>query len=686
VDLFDGRLADARGIGRVLPRLLIAVLVGLLAPASVAPPSPAAAASLAIPAAPARSFDGAAVARAPVPAGVAATAFAASRSPAPAPAPAPTSPSAGTAQGLHREVFGFLPYWELADPSLRLRYGLLSTIAYFSVGVGADGGLRRQDATGNTTPGWAGWTGARMTAIIAAAHRNHTRVVLTLSMFAWTAGGAAAQARLLDDPAARRRLAREAARAVHDRRADGLNLDFEPLAAGHEDGFVALVREIRRQLDRTGRGYQLTFDTMGRVGNYPIARATGRGAADAVFVMAYDYRTSGSAIAGSIAPLSGPQYDLADTLLAYLDAIPASRIVLGIGWYGRAWPTVSDDLNAATRATAKYGGSSAVPYAQAVAAASGRPVRWDPREGTTWFAYRRETCSGAYGCVSTWRQVYYDDVRALRLKYDLVNLAGIRGVGIWALGYEGSHSEVWTAIADKFARDTTPPRAAIRVLSSEQRDEGFVVDWSAWDDRSGVVSYDVQVSIDGGPWRAWLKATASGADVWLGRNGHAYKFRVRARDRAGNVGAWSSTAPSSGVPTLRRGAFARVLVDGLSARERPSPVAAQRDTLAAGTLVSIADAPVSFGGVTWVAVREPIAVWPPISLVHTGVWVAASDAGARALLQPVAAPDSTRVAAGISGLAFGGVGSASIGSGVAARSAARTRSVSIGMPASPSTP
>ena len=36
-----------------------------------------------------------------------------------------------------REVFGFLPYWELTDSSTRLDWEKLSTIAYF--GVGADG-------------------------------------------------------------------------------------------------------------------------------------------------------------------------------------------------------------------------------------------------------------------------------------------------------------------------------------------------------------------------------------------------------------------------------------------------------------------------------------------------------------------------------------------------------------------
>jgi GH18 family chitinase len=237
--------------------------------------------------------------------------------------------------------------------------------------------------------------------------------------------------------------------------------------AGHEDDFVALVRSIRAELDAISPGYQLTFDTMGRIGNYPVDALTAPGAADAVFVMGYDYRTSGSPVAGSIAPLTGPVYDLTETVLAYLDEVPASRIILGVPWYGRAWSTVSDELNAKTQSGPKFGHSAAVPYAQALEAAAARDVRWDEREATSWFAYQRSNCTQAYGCVTSWRQVYFDDDRALRLKYDLVNKYGIRGVGIWALGYDGRGSR--ERPGRQALRDTTPPEAGIVAFPADAR-------------------------------------------------------------------------------------------------------------------------------------------------------------------------------------------------------------------------
>lgn len=367
---------------------------------------------------------------------------------------------------LRREVFGFLPYWELSDDSTRIDWPTVSTIAYFGVGAAADGSLIKRNADGLTTVGWSGWTSDRMTRVIEAAHRNGTRVVLTVQSFGWTSAGLRRQRALLKSPAARARLARQIAAAVRDRGADGVNLDFEPIAKGYGKQFAALVRSVRRALDRQHRGYQLTFDATGSIGEYPIREATRKGAADAVVVMGYDYRNGASKVVGSVAPIDGPGYDIGDTIRAYLRQAPASKVILGVPYYGRAWSTPNSKLNARNISGEKYGPSVTVVYdnARAVSATTGR--RYDTAEGVAWTAYRRENCTKRYGCVTTWRQLYYDDAAALKAKYDLVNHYGLRGVGIWALGYDGSRRELSKAIVAKFIRDKVPPIIAGAALSS----------------------------------------------------------------------------------------------------------------------------------------------------------------------------------------------------------------------------
>ena len=384
----------------------------------------------------------------------------------PAAAPIADLAAAVDPGGLRREVFGFLPYWELTDSSTTLAWEKLSTIAYFGVGASADGDLQRKNADGTTAVGWSGWTSSRLTSVIDAAHAHGTRVVLTVQSFAWNSSGVIRQKALLGSAANRLNLARQIAGAVRDRGADGVNLDFEPIAATYGDEFTALVRSIRAELDKVASGYQLTFDTTGWIGNYPIEDATAAGGADAVVIMGYDYRNGSSARVGSVAPVGGLSYDVGDTLAAYLSRVPASKLILGVPYYGRAWSTDGPALNARNISSSQYGASTTVPYgtAQSYGAQHGR--KYDPLEGVAWTAYQRQNCTKTYGCVTPWRQLYYDDAQSLGAKYDLINRYDLRGAAIWALGYDGARTELYQVLADKFITDTIPPRITASTISS----------------------------------------------------------------------------------------------------------------------------------------------------------------------------------------------------------------------------
>ncbi len=575
--------------------------------------------------------------------------------------PSDAAPAAPAAVGMRREVYGYLPYWEVSDASTRLDFSVLTHVAYFSVGVDAKGDLRKRESDGSLTTGWAGWTSSKMTAIIDAAHRQRSRVTLTLTAFAWTSSQAAVQEALLGSSSARRSLARQAAAAVRDRGADGINLDFEPLVAGSEDGFVALVRAIRAELDQVAPGYHLSFATLGYPGNYPLEAALAPGGADAVFVMGYDYRTAGSNYAGSIDPLGGPAYDLADTIRAYTLRVPASRVILGVPYYGRAWSTVSDDVNARTQTGAKYGYSAAVPYDIAADYAAEHGRRYDGREVSAWVAYRKQSCTSTYGCVTTWRQLYYDDTATLGARYDLVNRAGLRGAGIWALGYDGTRRELYATLAAKFLRDSTPPQAGIvGFAGADQRSEGFVVRWTAADDWSGVANYDVQVSVDGGTWANWLLATKATSATWLGLDNRGYAFRVRARDGKGNASAWNVTSLWTAAASLAPGGFLEVTGDSLNVRAAPDTSATRLATAARGDLFAVTGGPTAADGYTWYQVSGPLTTWGPVSDIVYSAWVAVTGPGVtNAVAAP--APNATRVQAGIRWVTFGGAGAESLG-------------------------
>jgi spore germination protein YaaH len=553
--------------------------------------------------------------------------------------------------GLRREIFGFLPYWEMNAPSTTLDWRTLSTVAYFSVGCNSNGSLAKRNPDGSATVGWAGWTSSKMTSIINSAHAHHTRVVLTVSCFAWNGSGASAQAALLRSSTARATLARQIAAAVRDRGADGVNLDFEPIVAGYADEFTALVRKVRAELNNVAKGYQLTFDAMASIANQPIAAATAPGGADAVFVMGYDYRTAGAATAGSISPLTGPSYDLTDTVDAFLAKVSPSKVILGVPYYGRAWSTASSAVHAQTLPGSKYGASAVPLYTQAVEFAQAHGRRWDPIEQSPWTVYRKQTCTSAYGCVASWRQLYYDDSTSLKRRYDLVNREHLRGVGIWALGFEGTRPELRNALAEKFLADTTPPVVGIVTLAPTQHDEAFPVAWQSWDD-SPIAGYDVEVSFDAGPWHVWMSGTTATSGLFRGHDGHAYAFRVRAWDSHRNISGWSgaSSVPTVAIPSgIKVGSFATVRTDGLHMRTSPATGAMIMTTLRAGDALRVIGGPVKAAGYTWFRVTGPINQWGVVDNPQVGGWIAAYGNGV-VNARPRRAVYATAVRAGITGL------------------------------------
>jgi spore germination protein YaaH/flagellar hook assembly protein FlgD len=568
---------------------------------------------------------------------------------------------------LRREVYGFLPYWELVDPDRRLDYASLSTIAYFSSAASADGSLVTTDPDGTATSGWGGWTSQAMTDVIDAAHAAGVRVDFTVTLFAWTSTQRRTQSALLGSATARSRLVSTLVSTVVGRGADGVNLDVEPLVAGYEDELVALVRELRVALDAAGPGRRITVDVLGSPENYPHEDLVAPGAADAIFIMGYDYRGSGAAYAGSISPLTGAGYDLTETVARYTARVPASKVILGIPYYGRAWSTVSDALRAKTQSSATYGSSATASYALAASLSEENGRRWDDEEQVPWTAYRRTVCDT---CTETWRQLYYDDVESLRRKYTLADANGLAGVGIWALGYDGTRPELAALLREVFGgapTDTTPPRAALAVLPPDAPDEGIVVSWGATD-AGGIAAYDVQVSTGGGPWTDWLVATTATTDVWLGRTGAGYAFRARATDPAGNVSRWTTEDARTGATTLAKGGFVRVVASSLPLRVTASTTAKKVATVRTGDVLLVTAGPKASGGVTWVQVSGPLTQWPIVSPVRTKAWMAVKQ-GKTVLAAATLRPSATVVAAGFSGLTFDGAGGASLGAAGAAHRA-----------------
>ena len=101
-----------------------------------------------------------------------------------------------------------------------------------------------------------------------------------------------------------------------------------------------------------------------------------------------------------------------------------------------------------------------------------------------------------------------------------------------------------TVIVDNAAPTVATAKPVLRTgvaLTSASASQGLLgrLAWTGKDAGSGIASYDVQRSYDGAAFTTLAGAiTATQLNVNL-NPGHSYRFRVRARDAAGNLGAWS---------------------------------------------------------------------------------------------------------------------------------------------------
>ncbi len=111
----------------------------------------------------------------------------------------------------------------------------------------------------------------------------------------------------------------------------------------------------------------------------------------------------------------------------------------------------------------------------------------------------------------------------------------------------------WTALVFE-GPDRTPPVASMANVKTGQMNGGqrsVTVSWSGEDVRlfahtSGLRDFKLQRRVGSGDWASVAGWTTANSKTFYLDPGTTYKFRVKARDRSGNRGAWS--APLSVTP------------------------------------------------------------------------------------------------------------------------------------------
>jgi RHS repeat-associated protein len=100
--------------------------------------------------------------------------------------------------------------------------------------------------------------------------------------------------------------------------------------------------------------------------------------------------------------------------------------------------------------------------------------------------------------------------------------------------------------------DAGPPTSAVTALPAVTPTTSFTVSWSGQDDPggSGIASYNIYVSDDGGPYTLFTSSDSAGSAPFTGQNGHTYAFYSIATDNVGNQEAVKSVPDTSTTVTV----------------------------------------------------------------------------------------------------------------------------------------
>ncbi len=340
---------------------------------------------------------------------------------------------------LSHEVYGYLPYWRLSTgTAAQLDYDLLTTIAFFGLGI---------KATGDLDMAWRGsvaYMSADAIAVTNAAHAKGVRVVPTFQLF--DSGNLTKMKAFLGSTTAQGRFIGQALELMARRSADGANFDFEPMPASMTPQYLAFLARFNTAMD--AQFPKATLVNASSAGA-PSSLITGLvPIVDRQFVMTYNYRWTGSTVTGAIAPLDHAARNVKIHMKRFMAYAPKASLILGVPYYGYDWPVSSTGPNAPVRADkAKYGAVKAVTYASALSFLAAHPevVRmYDAAEGSSFYTYWDAS-------HATWRQVYFEDEQSAAAKYDYAITTGFAGVGIWTLGNDAGYGEMWDALGVFFA-------------------------------------------------------------------------------------------------------------------------------------------------------------------------------------------------------------------------------------------
>jgi spore germination protein YaaH len=332
-----------------------------------------------------------------------------------------------------REVFGFLPYWMIEEES-KITYTGLTTISFFGLEMDGGGNIVTRYQSGAADEGWLMWNDRAIDAAIARARRLKIKTHITLKAF-----NNENIEHLVTSDAAQKTFISNTIHLVNSKALDGVTLDFEYVGTPSTkvtDNFTRFITNLKAEMKRQIPEATLSLATYVSAGANPglFDLEPLSPHVDDFIIMGYDFHTPKGA-PGPVAPMEGT-VSLRGFTQSYLDKVPPEKLILALAHYGYDWPVNNDK--------SPVGDAEMLSYAEVAALAKTHTLSWDTTAKTPYFTY-------VDPLTSQNRVVHFENTRSLGLKYDYINEKNLKGVGIWALGYDGLNNDLRSLLLQKFA-------------------------------------------------------------------------------------------------------------------------------------------------------------------------------------------------------------------------------------------
>jgi len=331
-----------------------------------------------------------------------------------------------------KEVLGFFPYWMLAFAD-KIPIGHLSSLSLFGLEVNGKGEIMTAHEDNKPDGGWDMWRDPTLDSFIKTANNQGLKIFLTFKSFNNTN-----IEDIVSSDDAQKTFISNSLYLVNSKNLDGINLDFEYIGTPTDqirDNFTRFVTNLNAELKRQIPDAELTLDTYVISGSvrdlFDLQLLSEH--VDAFVIMGYDMHYA-LGNPGPIAPMGGA-VNIIGLVQGYLEKVQAEKLILAVPYYGYDWP-INNDSSSATSSAA------ILSYAELAEASRDHKLIWDETSQTPSYTY---TDNGIK------REVHFENVRSLGIKYDFVNAKSLRGIGIWALGYDGLNSDLQRLIVDKFS-------------------------------------------------------------------------------------------------------------------------------------------------------------------------------------------------------------------------------------------